>query len=207
MHTSLRLTGTALLLLFSLSARADQVISGDLTVYNSMCAGSECAADETFGVDTLRLKTDNPLIRFEDTSTAAGFPSNDWSLGIEDHAAGEPTRFFINDESGGTSALILEGSTGGGVALGTGATLESGAISVGSAGDERRIAHVADGVEDTDAVTLGQFESFKTSVNDNFTDQLASDRAEVDAEISELQTNLQALTTRLDDLVAQLGLD
>lgn len=206
MLTTPRLAGATLLVLFSLSARADQVISDNLIVYPSLCAGSECAADETFGFDTIRLKTDNPLIRFEDTSGGT-FPTNDWSLGIADHAEGEPTRFFINDESGASSVLILEGSTGGGIALGAGASLESGAISVGASGSERRIAHVADGVEDSDAVTLGQFNTFKTTVNDNFADQLASDRAEVDAEISALQDDLQALTTRLDDLVAQLGLN
>lgn len=194
------------LLFVSLTVQADQVIPDDLIVQGSVCVGAECQNNESFGFDTVRLKGENPIIRFLDTSVGS-FPGNDWSLGIADHAEGEPTRFFIFDDSGNIPVLVLEGGATGGVALGAGSALEPGAVSVGAAGSERRVANVADAVEDTDAVNLGQFNAFKTEVNDNFATELATERAELDEDIAALQDSLQALTNRLDTLVSQLGLD
>lgn len=206
MSIALSRASAVTLALLSLSAQADQVIPDDLIVQSSLCAGADCAVNESFSFDTILVKTSNPLIRFEDTSTGS-FPGNDWSMGITQPVEGEPTRFTITDESGGTSVLILEGASGGGVALGAGSSLETGAISVGAAGSERRIANVADGVEASDAVTLGQFNAFQASINDNFETLLATERSELDSQIGDLEGRLQDLTDRLDSLVAQLGLD
>ena len=40
-------------------AQADQVITDDLIVQNSLCVGFDCTNGESFGFDTLRLKENN----------------------------------------------------------------------------------------------------------------------------------------------------
>ncbi|HWF88806.1 MAG TPA: hypothetical protein VN659_08230 [Pyrinomonadaceae bacterium] len=54
----------------------DQVIADDLIVQGSICAGLDCVNNEDFGFDTIRVKENNTRIQFDDTSTSAGFPSN-----------------------------------------------------------------------------------------------------------------------------------
>ena len=68
-------------LLFATPASADEVIPDDLIVQGSHCVGLDCVNNESFGFDTLRLKENNTRIKFDDTSTAAGFPANDWTCG------------------------------------------------------------------------------------------------------------------------------
>ena len=58
----------------------DQVIPDDLIVQGSACIGLDCVNNESFGFDTIRLKENNLRIKFDDTSTLPGFPSNDWQL-------------------------------------------------------------------------------------------------------------------------------
>jgi hypothetical protein len=180
---------------------ADQVVIDDQIVDGSLCVGIECIDGEQFGFDTLKLKTDDPIIKFEDTSTSAGFPTNDWSMGITDNAGLGPLNFFINDVSSGNTVLLLEAGTTGGIALGAGSTLETNAISVGAEGAERRIAHVADGIDDTDAATMGQFNTFTTSINNN----IAGDKAALDEELLNLQGSIDDLSTRLDAIITRLN--
>jgi hypothetical protein len=54
----------------------DQVIPDDLIVQGSACVGLDCVNNESFGFDTIRLKENNDRIQFDDTSTSAGFPTN-----------------------------------------------------------------------------------------------------------------------------------
>ena len=59
---------------------ADFVIADDLIVQGSACVGLDCVNGEAFSFDTIRLKENNTRIKFDDTSTGAGFPNNDWQL-------------------------------------------------------------------------------------------------------------------------------
>lgn len=62
-------------------ALADTLLaSDDGIIRSSLCVGIACANSETFGDNTILLKEDNLRIEFNDTSTAAGFPSNDWRI-------------------------------------------------------------------------------------------------------------------------------
>ncbi|MGA7614684.1 MAG: hypothetical protein WBX15_05820 [Thermoanaerobaculia bacterium] len=79
----------------------DQVIADDLIVQGSECVGFDCVNNESFGFDTLRLKENNTRIGFSDTSTSAGFPSNDWQLSANDSASGGANKFTIEDITGG----------------------------------------------------------------------------------------------------------
>lgn len=99
------------LLLGSPGARADQVILDDLIVDGSECVGFDCVNGESFGFDTLRLKENNLRIRFQDTSSSASFPTNDWMIVINDSANGGANRFSIEDPDGAvTPFTILAGA-------------------------------------------------------------------------------------------------
>jgi hypothetical protein len=78
-----------------------QVINGDLTVYNSLCVGQDCAQVENYGADSIRLKENNLRIHFDDTSNSGSFPNRDWRIVANDQA------------NGGLSYLGFEDSTAG----------------------------------------------------------------------------------------------
>ena len=78
----------------------DQVIPDDLIVQGSACVGLDCVNNESFGFDTIRLKENNTRIKFDDTSTGAGFPANDWQLTANDSASGGSSKFSIEDITG-----------------------------------------------------------------------------------------------------------
>jgi hypothetical protein len=79
---------------------ADQVIPDDLIVQGSECVGLDCVNNENFGFDTIRLKENNTRIHFDDTSTSAGFPANDWTIIANDSASGGSSKFSIEDRTG-----------------------------------------------------------------------------------------------------------
>ena len=88
----------------------DQVIPDDLIVQGSFCVGFDCVNNENFGFDTIRLKENNTRIKFEDTSSTAGFASTDWQLTANDSASGGANKFSIEDV---TSAKVPFTVTGG----------------------------------------------------------------------------------------------
>src|SRR6185436_1744896 len=85
----------------------DQVIPDDLIVQGSECVGLDCVNNESFGFDTIRLKENNTRIKFDDTSTSAGFPANDWQLTANDSASGGSSKFSIEDITGGKVPFTL----------------------------------------------------------------------------------------------------
>ncbi len=66
----------------------DQVIPDDLIVQGSACVGLDCVNGEVFGFDTIRLKENNTRLQFDDTSTSAGFPTNNWQIRANSSASG-----------------------------------------------------------------------------------------------------------------------
>jgi hypothetical protein len=85
----------------------DQVIPDDLIVQGSACVGLDCVNNENFGFDTIRLKENNTRIKFDDTSTSAGFPANDWQLTANDSASGGLSKFSIEDITGAKVPFTL----------------------------------------------------------------------------------------------------
>tara|TARA_B100001105_G_scaffold197721_1_gene161486 strand:- start:42 stop:209 length:168 start_codon:yes stop_codon:yes gene_type:complete len=49
---------------------------------------------ETFGFETLKVKSASPLVLFDDTSSSASFPDNDWQIGVSDDVAGDQASFL-----------------------------------------------------------------------------------------------------------------
>jgi hypothetical protein len=89
----------------------DQVIPDDLIVQGSACVGLDCVNNENFGFDTIRMKENNLRIKFEDTSTQAGFPTTDWQLTANDSAAGGLNKFSIEDITGVRVPFTIEGGS------------------------------------------------------------------------------------------------
>ncbi len=89
-------------------APKDFVINDDLIVDGSACIGFDCVSGESFGFDTIRLKENNLRIKFDDTSTAASFPRNDWQLTANDSANGGKSKFSIDDISGARTPFTVE---------------------------------------------------------------------------------------------------
>jgi hypothetical protein len=88
----------------------DQVVPDDLIVDGKGCVGLGCANGESFGAEALRLKQSAVRLRFEDTSAAAGFPTRDWQLTINDSASGGADRFSIDDLTAGTTPFTVRGA-------------------------------------------------------------------------------------------------
>jgi hypothetical protein len=112
----------------------DQVIPDDLIVQGSICAGLDCVNNENFGFDTIRVKENNTRIQFDDTSTSAGFATNNWQIRANNSASGGASFLaFVdqgatgNSETGtivfevdaGAPANSLRVSSGGNVGIGT----------------------------------------------------------------------------------------
>ena len=178
---------------------ADTIILDDLIVKGSACVGTPCLDNENFDFDTLRIKSSEPKIRFQDTSNTASFPTQDWVMGITE-GFNMTSVFYIQDITSGQNVMQIESGDTGGVALGAGSELVNGAISVGGTGTERRITYVAGGVNPTDAVTLAQFNNFEA----NATAAATADIAAVNTEISNLQAEMVLLNQRLDEVITRL---
>ena len=115
--------------------KPDFVIADDLVVQGSACVGLDCVNNEPFNFDTIRMKENNTRILFLDTSTAAGFPTNDWIiransslsggesfLGIVDHAnagTGAETGTIVAQFDAGAPANSLRVSSTGRIGVRT----------------------------------------------------------------------------------------
>lgn len=73
------------------------------------------------------------------------------------------------------------------VAIGAGSELVAGAVSVGSMGNERRVTHAADAVDDTDAVTLGQANAL------------------IDDEVADIEASIADLNGRIGAVLRELA--
>lgn len=116
-------SGVSALCLMAGVAQADIVHLDDVIIQFSLCVGNDCVNGESFGFDTIRMKENNIRLHFDDTSTSASFPRNDW-------------RLIANDSSnGGDSYLAIEDSTAGRQVFRVDAGAPANSLRVDSAGD------------------------------------------------------------------------
>ena len=87
----------------------DVVTADDAIIQGSLCVGLDCVNNESFGFDTIRLKENNTRIKFDDTSTGAGFPNHDWQLTANDSASGGANKFSIEDITSSTVPVTITG--------------------------------------------------------------------------------------------------
>ncbi len=87
---------------------AAQVFATDVIVQGSECVGFDCVASESFGFDTLRLKENNLRIHFDDTSSSASFPSNDWRIVANDSSNGGANYLAFEDATAGRTPFKVE---------------------------------------------------------------------------------------------------
>ena len=87
----------------------DVVTADDEIIQGSLCVGLDCVNNESFGFDTIRLKENNDRIKFDDTSTSAGFPNHDWQLTANDSASGGANKFSIEDITTSTVPFTVTG--------------------------------------------------------------------------------------------------
>ncbi len=82
----------------------DVVTPDDEDIQGSLCVGLDCVNNESFGFDTIRLKENNDRLQFNDTSTSAGFPTNNWQIRANDSASGGSSFLgFVDQGATGTS--------------------------------------------------------------------------------------------------------
>lgn len=93
---------------FAHVAFADIVHNDDVIAKFSHCVGNDCVNGENFGFDTMRLKENNLRIHFQDTSTSASFPSNDWRLVANDTSNGGNNYFAIEDSNTARIPFLVE---------------------------------------------------------------------------------------------------
>jgi hypothetical protein len=99
-----------------LGAAPDDVIPDDLIVQGSACVGLDCVNGEVFGFDSVRLKENNTRLQFDDTSTSAGFPTNNWQIRANSSASGGDSFLgFVDQGSTGnseTGTIVLQVNAG-----------------------------------------------------------------------------------------------
>jgi len=86
----------------------DTVIPDDLIVQSSTCTGFDCVNGESFGFDTLRLKENSLRIHFDDTSSSAGFPANDWRIIANDSGSGGSNHLAFEDSTAARNPVVIE---------------------------------------------------------------------------------------------------
>jgi hypothetical protein len=77
----------------------DVVTADDSIIQGSECVGLDCVSGESFGFDTIRLKENNDRLQFDDTSTSAGFPTNNWQIRANDSGSGGENFLGIVDQA------------------------------------------------------------------------------------------------------------
>jgi hypothetical protein len=92
-------------------ASADTFFADFVSAAGGVCAGADCTSSESFSGATAKLKANNTRLRFEDTSTSAGFATTDWQLSANDTFSGGANKFFVEDLAAGTVPFLIEGGT------------------------------------------------------------------------------------------------
>jgi hypothetical protein len=93
-----------------LSRVMDVVHADDVIITGSLCVGFDCLTDgtENFGFDTIKMKENNIRLFFDDTSTTAGFPANDWRIIANDSASGGGNYLSIEDSTNAKTPFKIE---------------------------------------------------------------------------------------------------
>lgn len=92
-------------------AKPETFFSDFVSAAGGLCGGADCSSSEVMGTATIKGKANNVRLKFEDTSTLAGFPSTDWQLSANDNFSGGANKFFVEDLTAATVPFTIEGGT------------------------------------------------------------------------------------------------
>lgn len=175
-------------LAFAAPAELGTQVLGDLNVVGSMCVGDECNDSADFGFDTLRLQDDVLRIHFQDTSSTASFPTQDWRIIANDSAAGGEEFFSFsdgNDPFGYDFRVDPSDNV---------FHITSDRVVVGRSGDERIISNVREGALATDAATVGQLNDVSSDIT-----HMIDSNANAGAVLASIEDRLNVAETAMDD--------
>ncbi|HYR28878.1 MAG TPA: hypothetical protein VEU30_10460, partial [Thermoanaerobaculia bacterium] len=83
----------------------------DVSAQVGVCAGTDCTASESYGFASIKMKENNTRLKWEDTSSSAGFATTDWQLSAGDTFSGGVEKFFLEDLTAGTVPVLIEGNS------------------------------------------------------------------------------------------------
>ncbi|HEX6098763.1 MAG TPA: tail fiber domain-containing protein [Thermoanaerobaculia bacterium] len=83
----------------------------DVSAAGGVCAGVDCTNAESYGVATIKMKENNTRLKFEDTSTSAGFATTDWQISANDMSSGGANKLYVEDLTAATVPFLIEGGT------------------------------------------------------------------------------------------------
>ena len=89
----------------------DTYFADDVSAAGGVCGGSDCTNAESYGLATIKMKENNTRLKFEDTSTSAGFATTDWQLSANDAFSGGANKLFVEDLAAATVPFLIEGGT------------------------------------------------------------------------------------------------
>ena len=92
-------------------AKPETFFADFVSAAGGLCGGSDCTSTESMGTATIKGKANNVRLKFEDTSTLAGFPTTDWQLSANDTFSGGANKFFVEDLTAATVPFTIEGGT------------------------------------------------------------------------------------------------
>ncbi len=98
--------------LTSSTVLGQQVFNSDVFVQGSLQIGLDANSSHSFGFDTFVMSEDNLRMYFEDVSTTANFPSNDWRFTFNDSTNGGDNFFSIDDATAGTVPFKIQAGAG-----------------------------------------------------------------------------------------------
>ena len=119
----------------------DQVINDDLIVTGNLSIGWDAVNGENFGDNVIIVKENNVRIGFDDTSTEAGSPKNDWMIEANSNLSGGDNYYMIKDVTAGTSPLTLQKAAGNNALFVQGST---GNVGLGTNSPDHRLEVTGD---------------------------------------------------------------
>ncbi len=75
----------------------DYQVNDDMSVVGNACIGWDCENDESYNNEVLKIKENNPVILFHDTSDSAEFPRRNWMIEANERANGGADAFKVID--------------------------------------------------------------------------------------------------------------
>ncbi len=138
----------------------NQFFNGDVIAKGSLQIGGNASNGYSFGFDTFVMSEDNLRMYFEDTSSSASFPGNDWRFTFNDSSNGGDNYFSIDDATGGKKPFRIDAGAPNNAFY----MADNGNIGIGTNNPGNIELNILD--NDTPTMRLGQNGGFGTQIWD-----------------------------------------